>query len=253
VDIIKLDEHVHLLRFNPVENSFIGFNMVLIKHYNDVILIDTGYPRHYEVIKNYLLDNGLTLKQVIISHWHSDHFGGIEELDEDIPVHGSILAYETISKYNPNRKLKGPNRAIVDKKHIEFGENNITIEPNPGHSKCGTIITINDKFMFVGDDVIRTYYNKPVIPFCADQDLMQQAKAIENILIDAYGKVVIPSHGEFLYRNEEILKDLDDRLKYLKFFMMYPTRSYDDFVADTEIHFEGVKWHKYNMEKTVKS
>ena len=64
---------------------------------------------------------------------------------------------------------------------------------------------------------------------------------------------MIPSHGEFLYRNEEILKDLDDRLKYLKFFMMYPTRSYDDFVADTEIHFEGVKWHKYNMEKTVKS
>lgn len=247
MDVIALSETIDLLRFQPEDNSFIGFNMLVIKHFNEAILLDTGYPRHFEVIKSYLQEKNLDIKQVIISHWHSDHIGGVQEFD-DTPVHGSILAWETLSKYNPKRELKGPNQVIVDKKEINFGDNKILIELNPGHSKCGTIITINDRFMFVGDDVIRTYYNKPVIPFCADQDLMQQAKALENILVRAYGKVIIPSHGEFLYRNEDILLDIDNRLKYLKFFIQDRTKTYQDFVDATGIQFEGYKWHNYNLK-----
>jgi len=246
VDVIKLDENIHLLKFSPEGNSFIGFNMLIIIDGNDCILLDTGYERQFVVINEYLKSVNLNIKQVIISHFHNDHIGGIPSL-RHLPIHGSIFARDTLAKYKSNDIDYSPTNPVIGEKEINFGKNNIKIINNPGHSKDGTIIVINNRFMFVGDDIIMTDKGEPVIPFCADQDLFQQKKGIEKIKTIAKDKIIIPSHCELLKNNFDIFKDLDNRLIYLNYFIMNDKASYNLFVNETFIDFKGSKWHLYNM------
>lgn len=251
MDFINLEPDIRLLRFSPIGKSFVGFNMMLIIADHECILIDTGYDRHFLEIQDYVRTSNITIKQVIISHFHNDHVGGLK-LIKDIPVHGSIYAKDTLDKYRPEEPELLPTHVVIDEKKITFGRHSITIINNPGHSKDGTIIIINDKYMFVGDDVIRSHSGDAVIPFLADQDYMQQKSALLRIKELARDKILIPSHGMYLDNNFDIYKDLNDRVTYVDYFMKYPRNSYNQFVNQTMISFKGSKWHHYNIKRDRK-
>ena len=57
--------------------------------------------KRYQKIKDYIDSKGYSLKQIIISHFHNDHIGGIPSL-RHLPIHGSIFARDTLAKYKSN-------------------------------------------------------------------------------------------------------------------------------------------------------
>lgn len=248
MDYINLESDIRLLRFKPLAKSFISFNMILIIDGDNCLLIDTGYDRHFHIIEQYLKDINKKISKVIVSHFHNDHIGGLKNL-KGIPVIGSIYSKDTLEKYRKGESELFPTDVVINEKEFSFGRHHIKIINNPGHSKDGTIILINNKFIFVGDDVIRSDQGNAVIPFLADQDFQQQISAIEQIKLLAKGKVLIPSHGQYLSNNFDIFKDLNERLAYLNYFYKYPEHTYNHFVNRTMIQFEGTKWHHYNMKK----
>lgn len=61
---------------------------VVIKHNNDLILVDTGYPMFLSEIEKAFEKNGLEIKnlqQVILTHHDHDHMGAVKELVKKYP------------------------------------------------------------------------------------------------------------------------------------------------------------------------
>lgn len=246
--ITSLHPNLEMITFDPSGKSIINTNVLLIKDGTKTLLIDTGYERHFEMIKNYLSSKKYTLNAVLISHFHNDHIGGLPQVRK-LPIHGSIFSKDTLSKYHEKFDDYLPNNPIIGEKLFSFGETKIKIYTNPGHSKCGTIIIIDNTYLFVGDDIIRSESNEAVIPFLADKDILQQIRALTRIKKLAKNKIIIPSHGSILDNNFDIFKDIDNRLTYLDYFRMYPDKTYQEFEQETMIPFQGKAWHKYNTNK----
>ena len=88
---------------------------------NEVTVVDPGDP---EPVIKYLDKKGLTLKNILITHHHFDHTGGIEKLTE---LYGCEV-------YGPGGgHIKGIGVAIKDNE--EFSLSNITFKAfaTPGH------------------------------------------------------------------------------------------------------------------------
>jgi len=246
--IIKISNNIDLIHFKPKNESYVGYNMLLLKNEDECILIDTGYERHYRKIKDYIDSKGYSLKQIIISHFHNDHIGGLP-FNRDIPIHGNIKGRDTLQKYLEEYKAYLPNRPIVGPKTIQFGELTIKIIPNKGHSVDGLIIDINNTYLYVGDDLILSHEGDAILPFCADQDFNQQLAGLKNVMKYTKDKVVIPAHGTVLYNEEVIIQDIENRIKYIEYFIQNPNKRYHDFEQETNIQFLGKRSHLYNMKQ----
>lgn len=65
---------------------------ILIKGIEKSYLIDTGFAGSYENITAYLNSHGVNkLEKVIITHYHDDHYGGLEKLAQNTFVNKIIL------------------------------------------------------------------------------------------------------------------------------------------------------------------
>ena len=109
---------------------------------NEVTVVDPGDP---EPVIKYLDEKGLTLKNILITHHHFDHTGGIEKLTE-------LYSCEV---YGPGGgHIKGIGVSIKDNE--EFSLSNITFKAfaTPGH-------TLDHLSYYVADD------SDPLL-FCGD-------------------------------------------------------------------------------------
>lgn len=71
-----------------VEEMKLYIHPVVIKNNDDLILIDTGYPKFLPVIEKAFEKHGLdirNLKQVILTHHDHDHMGAVAELVKKYP------------------------------------------------------------------------------------------------------------------------------------------------------------------------
>lgn len=58
------------------------------------MLIDCGepdVPEYIENLKNVVKENGISLKKILVSHWHPDHIGGTKDVLENVADKGNIL------------------------------------------------------------------------------------------------------------------------------------------------------------------
>ena len=55
---------------------------------------------------------------------------------------------------------------VKDELSFEFGNHIIKLEKNIGHSKDGILITIDNKYMYVGDDMVYSHNGVALVPFC---------------------------------------------------------------------------------------
>ena len=235
---IKIEKDIYLYRFEKALGHFIGLNTVVIENGNEVLLIDTGYEENFIELKKDLDERGLIITHVLVSHFHPDHIGGLKYL-RDAKIYGSVYAKHSLEKYNDLFDHLLPNNKVVDKKILEFGDHTLILDKNIGHSKDGMLITIDNKYLYVGDDMVFSHKGKALIPFCADQVVDNHVLSIKKI------------HNEY-YDQELIKEDLKNRLIYLNYIIEYPKCTFNDFIEDTGIRFIGMNSHDYNVNKEVK-
>ncbi len=248
---IEISENIFLYRFDKALGHFIGLNVVLIENGNEALLIDTGYEDNFLELKADLDKRNIKITNVVVSHFHPDHTGGLEYL-QDVDVYGSEFAEYSLSKYNKVIDHLLPNKIVYDILTFQFGDHSIKLEKNIGHSKDGVLITIDNKFLYVGDDMVYSHKGKALIPFCADQIVENQILSIEKIYSSYKNKIIIPTHGEIIEDQNIIKMDLENRLTYLKYIQKNKDCTFDEFIKDTGIKFIGMKSHVYNTKKEVK-
>ncbi len=251
MEIIKLEDDILIYRFMPEKDGFLGQNIFVILNDKECTIVDAGFRRHFLEMHKDLKDKGINITKVILTHFHPDHIGGIPRV-KDANIIGSILAQDTLKRYVEDYQNYLPNIVVVDKKIIKFGRHTFELELNKGHSVDGLLITLNDKYIFVGDDVICDNNGAASIPFCSEKDVRAHINSIHKIMANLGNKTVLPTHGSPLVGKDNIVKDLINRLTYLHYINENRNASYEDFYKETQISFLGRDWHVLNQIEEVK-
>ncbi|KAK5700073.1 hypothetical protein LTR97_006208 [Elasticomyces elasticus] len=87
-DIERLSPRVvRILGGNPSKFTLQGTNTYLIGQGSDRILLDTGEGNRIwpETLKKALADEKVSISQVILTHWHPDHVGGVKDVRSLFP------------------------------------------------------------------------------------------------------------------------------------------------------------------------
>jgi len=251
MEIVEIEKDIYLYRFAKALGHFVGLNTIVIVNGNKVLLIDSGYEENFLEMKKDLDEKNLEIVGVVVSHFHPDHIGGLKYL-KGVSIYGSVYAKHSLEKFNKEYDHLLPTNIVTEEKVFGFGNHTIKLEKNIGHSKDGILTTIDNKYLYVGDDMVYSHSGLALIPFCADQIVENHLLSIEKIYNEYKGKVIIPTHGDIIRDQNQIEEDLKNRLIYLNYIIEYPNCTFSEFIKDTGIKFIGEKSHGYNTNKKVK-
>lgn len=165
-------------------------------------LVDIG---DIEPVQDFLIENGLTVAGVLITHGHFDHIYGLPSLAEKYPscrVYTTEYGKESLAsdKLNMSRyhgspiKYEGTSVVVVhegEEKRLFDDELSMVFYETPGHNP-GCLTMVMGDLIFTGDAYIPGVKVSTQLPH-ADKQLAQQS--LDRILRLAEGKRVFPGHS----------------------------------------------------------
>ncbi|MEC7877756.1 MAG: MBL fold metallo-hydrolase [Bacteroidota bacterium] len=181
-------------------------NTYVLSNRGKCIVIDPGNYSTEEnnEIKDYINNNKLSLKYILVTHCHIDHVLGIEflckEFSVDVYIPSSeVKFYNEIKNYAPLFGFNNYNhydkvKFIDESKSINFEKNTIQILSLPGHSvgHLGFYL-IEEKICFSGDVVFKNSIGRTDLPGGNYETLIDSIKNKLFLLEDSV--TIYPGHG----------------------------------------------------------
>lgn len=248
MEIINLEKDIFIYRFKM---ELLSLNVFVIQHEDTCTIIDTAYSAQFTQVLEDLEKKGIKVVRVIGTHSHPDHIAGLHLL-KDIEIVGSIYSEEIIKYFTNEPDLYIPNVLVDDELIINFGRHVFYLESCRGHSKSGLIVTLNDKYIFVGDELIFDNNGDSILPLCFERGPEVHIESISKIIASIGDKTIVPGHGLPLNNKDVINLNLQNRLSYLQYLSDNKDATYDDFVKATNITFIWNEWHLYNQKGDMK-
>lgn len=146
---------------------------------NDRLLIDTGEgkPSWAQALKHVLEEEHASIKQVLLTHWHPDHVGGVKDVLDICPT-------AQIYKHNP----KPGAFDISDKQVFRVDGATLHASLTPGHTTDHmTFVLENEGAMFTGDNVL----GQGTAVF---EDLSSYMASLQRMR-DGFAGCAYPGHG----------------------------------------------------------
>jgi len=195
------------------------------------------------------------IKRVIVSHYHADHFYGLQvfkALGAEIWAHraaeGATRTEEAAQRLAQRREALFPwvneNTQLLEADYFVEGDTDFEMggvkfalrHVGPAHSSEDLALMVrNDGVLFAGDLVFRGR-----IPFVGDADSAGWIAAMDKLLV-LEPKVLVPGHGS-PSRNPG--PDLVFTRDYLKFLRTHMGKAARDLVPFEEA-YENTDWSKY--------
>ncbi|ELT94362.1 hypothetical protein CAPTEDRAFT_192989 [Capitella teleta] len=173
---------IRILGCNPSKETLQGTNTYLIGTGPRRILIDTGssgFPEYVTNLQKVLEEQNASIQGIILTHWHEDHIGGLEE-----------VCSRSERKTCKIRRSKKSDRVLGDglqytfigDKHI-FETEGATLEAmhTPGHT----------------DDLMALYLHEENAVFtgdCVFEDLFEYMKSLK-VILNRKPQRIYPAHG----------------------------------------------------------
>uniref|UniRef100_T1IYM2 Beta-lactamase-like protein 2 homolog n=1 Tax=Strigamia maritima TaxID=126957 RepID=T1IYM2_STRMM len=178
---------------NPGPMTLQGTNTYLIGTGRSRILLDTGNPQVPEYIKNLqtaLKDAGdVTLQSILVTHWHGDHVGGVDDIIRDIRPHDSCQVIKIKREEADDVPLSNREYSFVNDGTTFSTEGaTLQIHHTPGHTTDHFVVILKEEnALFSGDCIL----GEGTTVF---EDLYTYMKSL-NVLLELAPSVIYPGHG----------------------------------------------------------
>ena len=178
-------------------------NCFIVTSGEDCWVIDCGYEP--DVLIEHLKSNDLKPKALLLTHCHSDHIAGIDQLlslTGNVPIHAH--AQEQEWNMNPMLNLSGlagrpvtaspPTETLTDGQTLTLGDSIWRVMHTPGHSP-GSVCFIHDESnqAIVGDTLFAGSIGRHDFPTSNIDDLRNSIQKTIMSLPD--DMMVYPGHG----------------------------------------------------------
>ncbi len=160
----------------PLEVNYVNVFLAISETSNEAFLVDCG--AWDQSIQNYILENQIKLRFLLITHTHYDHIDGISEFKQsfDVPI------YSATSRYD---------QEVSEGDEIPFEDRKITILETPGHISDGVSYHL-DRAVFVGDAI----FAGAVGGTASRSHFEEEIRHVRNKILTLPAETVIyPGHG----------------------------------------------------------
>ncbi len=248
MEIITLEKGLNVYHFSKeAKGEFVSYNILILEDGDNCFIVDTAFRRHFKKLQKDLLSKNKKITHAAITHFHRDHIGGIPRI-KDAVIYGSKNAEVTLKKvFKTDDYTNYKPTQFVEKETIQFGNFRIDLVMNVGHSIDGLLVVINNRYVFVGDDMIYDIENQPLLPFASEGDYISHVKSLMKIMSYANNGVIIPAHGKIIKDKRFFREDITNRITYLKYMYANKGKTYNDFTKETGIKFNTIEWYKKNV------
>src|SRR5680860_191258 len=173
------------------------------------VIIDPGADG--EKIYRWILEKGLKVDYILLTHGHVDNIGGVDELRDLlgnvlVGIHADDAGMLTDGKKNlssyfgPGLVLQSADFLLQDGQEITIGREKLKVLTTPGHSPGG-VCFLGNEGLFSGDTLFAGSIGRTDFPGGSLEQLLQGVK--DKLLTLPEDTRVFPGHGEETNIGEE--------------------------------------------------
>ncbi|KAL4715149.1 hypothetical protein ACJJTC_012196 [Scirpophaga incertulas] len=169
------------------------------------ILLDAGdkdVAEYQNNLKQVIQTEEANIEHIVVTHWHHDHIGGVENLYGSLAKHPTVWKHKKSSSDEPDNELPSSitTHWLSDGQELKVEGATVKVHHTPGHTTDHIILTMaEENVLFSGDCIL----GEGTAVF---EDLHSYMRSLHKIL-ELKPETVYPGHGN-------IVKDPIEKIEY---------------------------------------
>jgi len=193
---------IYFMKIKVFALGLLQANCYVVSLNNDAIIIDPGHSEN--AVNDYILENNLNVRGVILTHAHFDHVTGADFFAKayNVPVYVHRADSAALTDFYANLSLPFLHKQVTvesdkvcveDGQTVDFGDLSARFIHTPGHTIGGMCIEVGNS-IFTGDTLFAGSVGRTDFPGGSERVLLDSLKKLKEL----YGELdmaVYPGHG----------------------------------------------------------